>query len=133
VSNQKQAAVKEVGFVSQNPLNLALRFALEMAALFACGYWGWTQHEGVWRLLWGIGLPVVAAAIWGIFRTPDDHGKGLLAVPGPVRLLTEWAIFGLAVVLYAAAGRPAAASIMALLVILHYMASYDRVMRLLRD
>lgn len=118
--------------MSQHPLNLALRFALEMAALFACAYWGWTQHEGMWRILWGVGLPLVVAAVWGALRAPDDQGKGLYEVPGPVRLLTEWAIFALAVVLYAAAGRFAAASILGLLVILHYMASYDRVLRLIR-
>jgi hypothetical protein len=131
VNAPAQDAGKE-GALSQHPLNLALRFALEMAALFAYAYWGWTQHEGVWRILWGVGLPLVVAAVWGAFRAPDDHGKGLYEVPGSVRLLTEWAIFALAVVLYAAAGRPTAASILALLVILHYMTSYDRVMRLLR-
>ena len=119
--------------LSDHPLNLALRIALELAMWFAFGYWGWTQHEGVWRFVWGIGLPVVVAAVWGIFRAPDDHGKGLMDVPGPVRLLTEWALFGLAVVLYAAAGRPTAASILALLVLLHYLASYDRVLRMLRS
>lgn len=118
--------------MSQHPLNLALRFALELAALFACGYWGWTQHTGLWRIAWGVGLPIAMAAVWGVFRASNDQGKGLLEVPGPVRLLTEWAIFGLAVALYAAAERPAAASLLALLVILHYMASYDRAMRLLK-
>lgn len=119
--------------MSRHPLNLALRFALELAALFACAYWGWTQHEGVWRILWGVGLPVVAALIWGVFRVPGDDGKGLLDVPGSVRLLTEWALFALAVVLYGAAGRYTAASMMALLVLLHYMASYDRVAWLLKN
>jgi hypothetical protein len=119
--------------MSNHPLNLALRFALELAMLFAFAYWGWTQHEGVWRILWGAGMPLVASAIWGVFRTRGDHGKGLLDVPGPVRLLTEWALFALAVALYGTAGRYAAASIMGLLVILHYMASYDRVAWLLKN
>jgi hypothetical protein len=118
--------------MSQHPLNLALRFTLELTILYAYGYWGWTQHAGVWRLVWGIGLPLVAAAIWGTFRAPYDHGKGLMEVPGPVRLLTEWAMFALAVALLAAAGRYATASIVGLLVVLHYLASYDRVTRLLR-
>jgi hypothetical protein len=118
--------------MSQNPINLALRFGLELAAFFAYAYWGWTQHEGVWRLLWGIGLPVIVAAIWGIFRAPNDDGKGLMEVPGPVRLVTEMAIFTLAVILYGAAGRTTAATILALLLILHYLVSYDRVIRLLK-
>lgn len=119
--------------MSRHPLNLALRFALELTALFAYAYWGWTQHAGVWRFVWGIGLPVIVAAVWGVFRVPEDDGKGLMAVPGPVRLLTEWAIFGMAVILYGAAGRHTAATLMALLVILHYVVSYDRVVWLLKN
>ncbi len=119
--------------MSQNPLNLALRFALELAALFAYGYWGWTQHTGLMQVVWGLGLPIVAASIWGVFRVPEDHGKGLLAVTGPVRLVTELTVFSLAVALYAVAGRDTAASIMGLLVALHYMLSYDRVLWLLRN
>lgn len=119
--------------MSRHPLNLALRFALELAALFAYAYWGWTQHEGVWQIVWGIGLPAGAALIWGLFRPPGDEGKGVWEAPGPVRLLTEWALFALAVILYGAAGRYTAASMMALLVVLHYMASYDRVAWLIKN
>jgi hypothetical protein len=68
--------------MSQNPINLALRFVLELVALFAIGYWGWTQHTGVWQPLLGIGLPLLAAAAWGTFRVPDDPGKPLVTVPG---------------------------------------------------
>lgn len=118
--------------MSQHWLNLALRFALEIAAIFAYSYWGWTQHAGVMQFVWGIGLPLVVAFIWGAFRPADDPGKGLYDVPGSVRLLTEWTIFALAVVLFALAGRYAAASVLALLVILHYMASYDRVLKLIK-
>jgi hypothetical protein len=31
--------------MSKNPANLALRFVLELAALAALGYWGWTTHN----------------------------------------------------------------------------------------
>ena len=43
--------------MSQNPLNLAVRFALELAGLYALGLWGWTQHTGILRYLLTIGLP----------------------------------------------------------------------------
>ena len=38
--------------MSAHPINLALRFILELAALYALGYWGWTQHDGLvdWRM-----------------------------------------------------------------------------------
>jgi hypothetical protein len=61
--------------MSSNPLNLALRFALEIAALFALGYWGWTQHDTIMRFVWSIGLVVLAAVIWGTFAVPDDPSR----------------------------------------------------------
>ncbi len=56
--------------MGSHPLNLALRFLLELVALGAMGYWGWTQHEGTARWLWAIGLPLVAAVLWGTFAVP---------------------------------------------------------------
>jgi hypothetical protein len=35
--------------VGKNPINLAVRFLLETAALIAIGYWGWTQFDGALR------------------------------------------------------------------------------------
>lgn len=118
--------------MSQHPLNLALRFALELAILAAVGIWGWTQHEGFWRTLLAIGLPLIAAALWGAFRVPEDHGKGLVRVPGFARLALEAALFIAAVAAFAASGWWTAASIFGVLAALHYLASYDRVIRLLR-
>jgi hypothetical protein len=106
--------------VANNPFVLASRFLLELAALFALGYWGWTQHAGVLRLLLAIGVPLVAAAAWGTFRVPGQHGKGLVAVPGPVRLLLEFVFFA------------AWALVFGVLVVAHYAASYDYVLTLLR-
>jgi hypothetical protein len=80
--------------MGSNPINLALRFILEIAALFALGYWGWTQHDGVWRFVWGIGLVILAAVIWGTFAVPDDpsrSGNAPVPVPGALRLVIELA------------------------------------------
>ena len=118
--------------MSANPINLLLRFLLELAALFAIGYWGWTRHEGIWVPVLGIGLPLIAAAIWGIFRVPGDPREAPVAVAGPVRLLIEAVFFISAVALLAAANQPAAATVLGVLLVLHYLASYDRVLRLLR-
>ena len=49
--------------MGQNPINLALRFFLELAGLYCMGYWGWTRHNGVLRYLLVIGLPLLAAGI----------------------------------------------------------------------
>jgi len=118
--------------MGSNPVILALRFVLELAALAAYAYWGWTQHEGAWRFVWAIGLVIVAAAVWGIFRVPGEPKDAPIAVPGIVRLVIEVVIFGGAVWLLREANQPAAALAFGGLVALHYVASYDTVLRLLR-
>jgi hypothetical protein len=115
-----------------HPLNLTLRFLLELIGLFAFGYWGWTQHTGLARWAWTIGLPLTAAVIWGIFRIPNDPGPAPVAVPGWVRLVLEAAFFGGATLAFFAAGRSAWGWAFGLVVLLHYMVSYDRVARMLR-
>jgi len=117
--------------MSSNPINLGFRFLLELAGLFAMGYWGWSQHEGVWRFLLGFGVPLLAAALWGTFRVPNDPGKAPVVVPGWVRLLLEVAYFAAAVVLLATAYQPTAALILGVLVVFHYALSYDRIRWLL--
>lgn len=118
-----------------NPINLAFRLILEIAAYFALGYWGWTQHEGIWRFVWGIGLIVVAAIIWGTFAVPDDpsrSGKAPVPVPGVVRLVIELAFFTAGTWAFFAADRPPWGLALGILTIIHYVLSYDRIMWLLK-
>jgi hypothetical protein len=118
-----------------NPINLALRFILEIAALFALGYWGWTQHEGYWRFVWTIGLVVLAATIWGTFAVPDDpsrSGKAPVPVPGTVRLIIELALFAAGTWAFFAAGRPLLGLALGILTLIHYALSYDRIIWLLK-
>jgi hypothetical protein len=75
--------------MSSNPLNLALRFLLEVLGLLALGYWGWNKAEGIFRYLLALGIPIIAAAIWGTFRVPNDPGKAPVRVPGILRLVIE--------------------------------------------
>jgi hypothetical protein len=118
--------------MSNHPINLGVRFVLELAALGAFAYWGWTQHGGIFRLLWSLGLPLFAALLWGVFRVPEDHGKGLVAVPGAVRLLLEVSFFAGAVWCLFAAGSRGWALTLTIITSIHYIVSYDRVGRLLR-
>ena len=113
--------------MGQNPLNLALRFALELAALYFIGYWGWTRHEGLWRYLLAFGLPLLAAIMWGTFRVPGDGGAPRVRVSGAVRLLIEIIFFGFAVWGLFAAGATTTALIFGGLVLFHYLISYDRI------
>ena len=122
--------------MGKHPVNLAIRFILELCALAAMAYWGWTQHAG-W-LRWGlaIGLPVLAAILWGTFTVPHDHsrsGQAPVPVPGLVRLMLELAFFGLAVWMLYDTGATLLSLIMAIVVIIHYAISYDRMAWLLKQ
>lgn len=119
--------------MSANPLNLAFRFFLELAGLAAMAYWGWATHEGIAQPLWAIGIVVVAAAIWGTFRVPDDPKTPPITVRGWVRLLIEAVFFGSAVILLATAQQQDAALILGAAVLLHYALSYDRIRWLLTE
>lgn len=121
--------------MSQNPVNLAVRFILEIAALVAIGIWGWSLAAGWLRYLLAIILPTVAATIWGVFRVPGDasaSGDAPVAVPGLVRLLLEAGMFTVAVWGLYSTGRPTPAAILGSVVVLHYAVSYDRILWMLR-
>jgi hypothetical protein len=122
--------------MSSNPFNLAMRFVLELAALFALGYWGWTQHEGVWRFVWSTGLVLLAAVIWGTFAVPDDpsrSGNAPVPVPGAVRLAIELILFAAGTLAFFAAGQPLWGTTLGILAVIHYALSYDRVIWLLKQ
>lgn len=118
--------------MSHHPLNLALRFGLELVGLWAYGYWGWTQHTGLARWLWTLSLPVLTAALWGVFRVDDDPGQAPVRVPGWVRLLLEAAYFGGATWALYAAGRPSWGLVLGVVIVIHYALSWDRIGWILR-
>jgi hypothetical protein len=96
--------------------NLALRFLLELAGLAAYCYWGFTVPTGLpTKLLVGLGLPVVAAVLWGVFASP----KATVPLPDAAKLAFEVVWFGAAAVLLAAAGRLTLAIVFAVLVIVN--------------
>ncbi len=87
--------------------------------------------SGLYRWLLAVGLPLLAAVLWGTFRVPNDPGAAPVAVPGWVRLLLEAVYFTSAVLAFYAAQKPAWAMIFGLVVAVHYLVSYDRVLLLL--
>jgi hypothetical protein len=121
--------------MGSNPINLALRFLLEVAALLSVSYWGWTLSSGALRYALAIGIPLLCAVLWGTFAVPDDpsrSGKAPVPVPGIVRLALELAFFAFAAWALYDAGQPVLSLILATLVVVHYLVSYDRVKWLLR-
>jgi len=118
--------------MANHPLNLALRFVLELTALAGLAMLGWTLGGEGWRLLPAIVIPVLAAAAWGTFRIPNDPGRAPVPVAGPIRLALEVAVFAGGVAGFAVAGQGTVALLVGAVTGLHYLASYDRVIRLLR-
>lgn len=120
--------------MGSHPVNLLLRFLLEISALIAAGTWGWRQGEGWLRYGLAIAIPLIMAALWGTFAVPDDpsrSGAAPVVTPGIIRLFIELAFFAFAGWALFDMGMSRAALIFGLIVLLHYIVSYDRVMWLL--
>ena len=118
--------------MSITTLGLGLHFLLELCALAAMIFAGFQLGESLaMRVLLGMALPVAAAAIWGIFRVPNDPGPATVAIDGRLRLLIEWVIFGTAIAMLYVAGHPALATAFLVAAIVDYAIMYERVLRLL--
>ena len=116
--------------MGSHPLNLALRFILEIIALLAVGLWGWHCGSAGYNYLLAAGLPVSFALIWGIFNVPNDpsrSGRAPVKVPGIIRLLIELSLFGFAVWALFHLDYKTGAFIFGGVLILHYIISYDRI------
>jgi hypothetical protein len=50
--------------------NDVLRFLLELGALVAVGYWGFTTGSGAWAWILGLGAPLAVVVFWGLLVAP---------------------------------------------------------------
>ena len=93
--------------------NLALAFTLELCALAALCYWGFSVGGGpVAKAVLGIGAPACAAVLWGLFAAPR--------APVSVPLLgagTKLLVFGSATLALYATGHGTLAIVFAVLVV----------------
>ena len=93
--------------------NLALAFVLELCALAALGYWGARTGDGpVVKTVLGIGTPLLAAVLWGLFAAP----RAPVSVPA-ARLGAQLVVFGSAAAALYATGHPVLATAFAFLVV----------------
>ena len=68
-------------------------FASELAALAALGGWGFSASASpLPRLLLGLGTPLAAAVLWGVFAAPHAPLQGALLTPA-----TKLVVYGAAV------------------------------------
>lgn len=89
------------------PVNLAVKFLLELAAFAALAYWGATTGPGVWAVLLAVAAPLAAVIVWGLFAAPRARRR----LPRPARAPLELAVFRLAVPGLAAVGLAAAGAV----------------------
>lgn len=119
--------------MSSHPINLALRFLLELAALLALGVWGWQKSEGWLRFILAFGIPTVVAILWGTFRVPNDPGAAPVAVPGILRLAFEVALFAFATWALYDVHAVTLGWIFGIAVAIHYITSYDRILWIIKQ
>jgi len=119
-----------------NAINLAVRFLLEMSGLVTLGVWGWARGDGLLKYVLALAVPIIAAAVWGIFAVPDDpsrSGNAPIIVPGLVRLVLELAFFASVVWALFAMRLSILGWLFGVIVVVHYLVSYERVSWLLRQ
>ena len=121
--------------MGSHPINLAFRFILELTALLLIGIWGWQQSEMWLKFILAFGIPMALAAVWGIFAVPNDpsrSGKAPIIIPGILRLIIELLIFSFAIWTLYDLGYIKLFWIIGLLVVIHYIISYYRILWLLK-
>lgn len=122
--------------MGKHPLNLALRFLLELTAIFIMGYWGYQHSGNAPGILYAILLPLGFALFWGIFAVPGDpsrSGKTVIATPGIIRLFLELLLFSSATFMMRSLYPSPAWWIFGGIVLIHYFISYDRLLWLLKQ
>ena len=119
--------------MNNHPLNLLVRFLLEIALPVIFAYYGWNRSGGISKYLLGIGLPIIIATLWGVFRVEGDPGEAIVAIPGWLRLLYESILFISAAYLLIQLRMNIWAYVFIIVSALHYLISYDRIIWLLKN
>ncbi len=121
--------------MGSHPVNLIVRFMLEVTALISCGIWGWNQGKNeLIHYILAIGIPILMAFIWGTFAVPNDpsrSGKAPVVTTGFIRLLIELLFFGFATWALYSLDHVSLSYVFGITTLIHYLASYDRVKWLL--
>jgi hypothetical protein len=97
------------------PANDGLRFFLELSALAAVAYWGWSEHGGVWRWVLVVAAPAAVVLVWGRWMAPKSQTR----VRDPWRLAIELLVFGGAALALWDADEPVLAIVLAAATLIH--------------
>ena len=120
--------------MGSNPINLAVRFLLELTILLTMGMWGWKLSDNWMRFILALTIPIIAMIIWGVFAVPEDpsrSGEAPIPVPGAIRLIIELTFFGIGSWMLYNLGYAKVGLVLAIIVVIHYIISYDRIIWLL--
>jgi len=91
--------------------NLLVRFLLELSALAAMAYWGFSVTSGLAQWVLGLGAPLTVAVVWGLFVSP----KHKVELASPARFAIELTVFAAAALALAAADQPVLAVALAVI------------------
>ncbi len=81
--------------------NLGLAFLLELVAIASFAYWGFNASDStVLKLVLGLGTPILAIVLWGIFAAPQSERR----LQGSAYLIFKVIFFALAILALFAAG-----------------------------
>jgi hypothetical protein len=120
--------------MAYHPVNLFLRFCLELIAVFTPAYWAWSHFSGWLAVLLVIFIPLALFLVWGVFAVPGDRsrsGKTVVKTAGWCRLIIEGVVFiQAAVVLFYMNTRMAI--VYSVLVLIHHLFSMERIRWLLK-
>lgn len=122
--------------MSKYPINLALRFLLELTAIVTFGAWGYSLSKGGLRFIYALLFVILFAALWGVFAVkgdPSRSGKTLVQTPGLLRLILELALFGAASWMLFHLNYSLLAWIYSVLAVAHYLSSFDRIAWLVKQ
>ncbi len=96
--------------------NLALAFILELCALAAFGYWGFSTGNGLLlQIVLGIGAPLLMIVVWGIFLAPMSTRR----LRPPLRQILTLVVFGVAALALISSGQATPALIFAVTAIVN--------------
>lgn len=95
--------------------NELLAFVLEVIAIAALAWWGFASFDGLVRVLAGIGAPLAAVVLWGLFAAPRARFRPGLAVVLVVKAL----VYGSAAVALYDLGHPALGILFAVVAVLN--------------
>jgi hypothetical protein len=101
--------------------NLTLRFLLELCALGDLGYWGFkTGNATITKIVLGVGAPLVAAVVWGVFVSPQAS----VQLPGVLVLVLQVLVFGSAAASLVDTGHRTLALVFVVIVVINALLMY---------